>query len=95
MDKAAFKMIEGKEAKEQNKALNYALLSCDKAKSELKASNYILNKDLGILKEQKQNSDKIAKDWEKIAKNQKSRNLRSGFLGVGVGIIITFIVTSL
>jgi len=95
MDAATFKMIEGKEAKEQNKALNAALLACDKAKFELKGSNEVLSKDLGLLKKQNNNLVKDVNDYKTIVKNEKSRNLRNGFFGFGAGVVLTLLLSFL
>jgi hypothetical protein len=95
MDKSVIKMIEGKEAKEQNKALNSALLACDKAKFELKQSNEVLSVDLSILKKQNTNLVKDATDLKTIVKNEKSRKLRSGFFGFGAGVVLGFVLSFL
>jgi len=92
MDKAVIKMIEGKEAKEQNKALNAALFNCDKAKLELKQSNDVLSKDLGLLKDKNINLTKDVNDYKLIVRNEKSRKLRSGFYGFVAGAATVLVI---
>lgn len=94
MDKATFKMIEGKECKEQLQASNSALLNCDQAKEELKQVNGVLKRDLIVLKDVNSNLEQSIIDLKKVAENEKTRGKRRGFFGFIKGVGVTVVVIS-
>lgn len=85
-------MIEGKECKEQLEVKKKALQAADAAKNELRNSNSILNGNLGDLKNALANAEANAADYKKVAKNEKARNLRTGFFGFVAGGLTTLVL---
>lgn len=92
MDKAVFKMIEGKEYKERVEVLNKSLEACDETKTELKNANSLLKSNLSVLQTQNFNLTQNVTDWKKVAENEKSRGIRRGFFGFVKGVGVTVAV---
>lgn len=89
LDKAVFKMIEGKECKEKLQASKSALATCDEVKTELKQVNDVLKVDLSYLKQINANLEQNVVDLKKVAENEKNRGIRRGFFGFLKGVGVT------
>jgi hypothetical protein len=93
LDRASFKMIEGKQAKEKLYYITGALSACDSIVKQQKEKYSLQEMNSAALRQQNENLTKIVEDVKIIAKNEKSAGLRRGFFGflkgVGVGVLLT------
>jgi len=85
MDKASFKMLEGKKYKAQFEASQAALNACDSIKLTFYQKETVYKATLSDLKTVNSNMVSTVTDYKIIVKNEKKKNLRNTIIAFLAG----------